>query len=84
MFTVKNLLHLLEKENQGWKNPTSMTKVILMALVEYNYPSDVASKVFSGVNQGRNIYFEIEDLISTKGFQTYIASVELRLRNQNF
>ncbi|MGT2967984.1 MULTISPECIES: DUF2806 domain-containing protein [Streptococcus] len=61
-----------------------MTKAILMALTDYYYPSDVASKVFSGVNQGRNIFFEIEDLISAEGFQTYIASVELRLRNQNF
>ncbi|HEM4084373.1 TPA: hypothetical protein U1W60_001885, partial [Streptococcus suis] len=54
MFTLQNLLHLLEKENRGWKNPTTMAKTILMALTNYNYPSDVASKVFSGVNQGRN------------------------------
>ncbi|HEM3460992.1 hypothetical protein [Streptococcus suis] len=84
MFTLQNLLQLLEKENQGWKNPTTMTKVVLMTLTDYNYPSDIASKVFSGVNRGRNVYFEIEQLISDEGFETYLANVELRLRNQNF
>ena len=84
MFTLQNLLHLLEKENRGWKNPTTMTKAILLALADYNYPSDVASKVFSGVNQGRNIFFEIEDLISKDGFETYLLGFEMRLRNQNF
>lgn len=84
MFTLQQLLHLLEKENRGWKNPTTMTKAILMALIDYNYPSDIASKVFSGVNQGRTIYFEIEQLVSDEDLETYLASVELRLRNQNF
>lgn len=84
MFTLQNLLHLLEKENRGWKNPTTMTKTILMALTDYNYPSDVASKVFSGVNQGRNIFFDIKQLIDDEDFETYLASTEFRLRNQNF
>lgn len=84
MFTLQNLLQLLEKENRGWKNPTTMTRVILMALTDFNYQSDIASKVFSGVNQGRNIYFEIEQLVYDEGFETYLANVELRLRNQNF
>lgn len=84
MFTLQNVLQLLEKENRGWKNPTTMTRVILMALTDFNYQSDIASKVFSGVNQGRNIYFEIEQLVSDEGFETYLANVELRLRNQNF
>lgn len=84
MFTLQNLLHLLEKENRGWKNPTTMTKTILMALTDYNYPSDVASKVFSGVNQGRNIFFDIKQLIDDEGFETYLVGTEFRLRNQNF
>ncbi|HEL0726948.1 TPA: hypothetical protein TVR14_000433 [Streptococcus equi subsp. zooepidemicus] len=84
MFTLQNLLHLLEKENRGWKNPTTMTKTILMALTDYNYPSDVASKVFSGINQGRNIFFDIKQLIDDEDFETYLASTEFRLRNQNF
>lgn len=46
MFTIKKLLHLLEKENHSWKNPTAMTKTILMVLTDYHYPSDIASKVF--------------------------------------
>lgn len=61
-----------------------MTKAILTALTDYSYPSDVASKVFSGVNQGRNVFFEIEDLIPGTGFETYLSGVELRLQNQNF
>ncbi|HFI0035229.1 TPA: hypothetical protein ACGOTT_000116 [Streptococcus suis] len=84
MFTFQNLLHLLDKEKSDWKNPTTMTKVILMALTDYNYPSDVASKVFSGVNQGRNVYFDIKQQVSDDGLEAYFASVELRLRNQNF
>lgn len=84
MFTLQNLLHLLEKENRGWKNPTTMTKAILTALTDYNYASDISSKVFSGVNQGRNIFFEIQDLISETGFEVYLSGAELRLRNQNF
>ncbi|MFX4011319.1 hypothetical protein ACJBYS_04445 [Streptococcus suis] len=84
MFTLQNLLHLLEKENRGWKNPTTMAKTILMALTNYNYPSDVASKVFSGVNQGRNIFFDIKQLIDDEDFETYLASTEFRLCNQNF
>lgn len=84
MFTLQNLLHLLEKENRGWKNPTTMTKAVLTALTDYNYASDIASKIFSGVNQGRNICFEIENLISEEGFKAYLSGAELRLRNQNF
>nr|WP_269207821.1 hypothetical protein [Streptococcus equi] len=61
-----------------------MTKTILMALTDYNYPSDVASKVFSGINQGRNIFFDIKQLIDDEDFETYLASTEFRLRNQNF
>ena len=40
MFTIKKLLHLLEKENHSWKNPTAMTKTILMVLTDYHYPSE--------------------------------------------
>ena len=84
MFTLQNLLHLLEKEKRGWKNPTTMTKAILMALIDFNYQSDIASKIFSGVNQGRNIFFEIEDIISDEGFEAYLSGAESRLRSQNF
>lgn len=84
MFTLQHLLDLLEKENRGWKNPTTMTKDILRTLTEIVYPSDIASKIFSGVNQGRNIYFDIEQVIATEGFESYLKNVETRLRNQNF
>lgn len=84
MFTIKKLLHLLEKENHSWKNPTAMTKTILMVLTDYHYPSDIASKVFSGVNQGRNIYKDITDIISEETIDTYLSKVETGLRNQNF
>ncbi|MBO4127019.1 DUF2806 domain-containing protein [Streptococcus suis] len=84
MFTLKELLHLLETERIGWKNPTEMTKAILMSLTDMNYPSDVASKVFSGVNAGRNIRLDMETVISEEGYDAYIKNVETRLRNQNF
>ena len=84
MFTIKKLLHLLEKGNHSWKNPTAMTKTILMVLTDYHYPSDIASKVFSGVNQGRNIYKDITDIISEETIDTYLSKVETGLRNQNF
>lgn len=84
MFTLKELLQLLETERIGWKNPTEMTKSILMSLTNMNYPSDVASKIFSGVNLGRNIRLDIEGLISEEGFNVYIQNLETRLRNQNF
>lgn len=84
MFTLKELLQLLETERIGWKNPTEMTKSILMSLTDMNYPSDVASKVFSGVNLGRNIRLDVEGLISEEGFNVYIQNLETRLRNQNF
>ncbi|MDO4902604.1 MAG: hypothetical protein Q4A21_03605, partial [bacterium] len=74
MFTVKNLLHLLEKENRGWKNPTSMTKVILNALTGREYPSDIASKVYSGVNRGRNIRLDMVEAVEEQGFSAYIQA----------
>ena len=55
MFTIKELLHLLEKENHSWKNPTVMTKIILMVLTDYHYPSDTASKVFSGQPRSKHL-----------------------------
>lgn len=84
MFTLENLLILLEKENLGWKNPTEMTKAILNALTGRDYPSDIASKVYSGVNRGRNIRLDMVEAVEEQGFSAYIQAVEADLRSLNF
>lgn len=84
MFTLENLLTLLEKENLGWKTPTEMTKSILNALTGREYPSDIASKVYSGVNRGRNIRLDMVEAVEEQGFSAYIQTVEADLRSLNF
>lgn len=83
MFTLQTLLKLVENQNVSWKNPTEMTKAILQTLVDFSYPSDVVSKVYSGVNKGRNIRLDIVDTIDDD-FSNYLQSVEMRLKSVNF
>ncbi|MCW6677492.1 DUF2806 domain-containing protein [Aerococcaceae bacterium NML180378] len=88
MLNLAQCFQIIQKNThpKGWRTAKELSENLCAVLCEATryYTNDTFfNKLFTGANQGRSLFLDIQEEIQLKGLALYLAEGTIRLQNEN-